>query len=139
LDGRERRRRRSNATCGHEMDSDIFFSVISMSLSAFFDRSLPLHNYVHRLMRYGNARGEGGGQKIYSHVANLSDPVFSLARTLRRISTSMSKVTGIKEGSSSPGDIAGNNRRRRSLPPKKTLIFRVFRLLPLRHAASPGL
>ena len=41
LDGRERRRRRSNATCGHESDSVIVFSV--MSLSTFFDRSRFLY------------------------------------------------------------------------------------------------
>ena len=42
--GRERRRRRrSNATCGHESDSDIVFSVISMSLSTFLDRSRFLY------------------------------------------------------------------------------------------------
>ena len=32
------------------------------------------------------------------------------------------------EGSISPGDIAGNNRRRRSLPRKKALIFKTIKL-----------
>ena len=70
------------------------FSVISMSLSTFFDRSRFLYTTTCILIDALRECERGGRSKnIHS---NLSDPVFSLARTLRHISTSMSKVTGIK-------------------------------------------